>query len=237
VNAEHAAKQLALRLWETRRDFRFEMDTGPVDVCIQKAAEVPVRPVLIGDSGDNPTAGGAGDVPYVLERLLALEVSETLLAGIADAAAVERCEVSGAGARIELELGGKLDPVNGRPLRVSGEVVSVHPNPWPRGDVSNSAALLQIDGVCVVLTERRTPFHRLEDFQSLGIDPRHYQIVVVKIGYLVPGLKQFAAGSLLALSPGAVNQDITALPYRRLQRPLYPFDPDMEWAPPERSLV
>ncbi len=237
VNAQHAAKQLARRFWEIRGDFQFEMDAGPVDVCIRRAVEKTAKPVLISDSGDNPTAGGAGDVPYVLRRLLALEVSDALVAGIADAAAVELCENSGIGARVELDIGGKLDPVNGKPLHVSGEVVSSHPNPWPRGEVSNSAAVLRIDGVCVVLTERRTPFHRLDDFLSVGIDPREFQIVVIKIGYLVPGLKQFAAGSLLALSPGAVNQDTNGLAYRRLQRPLYPFDPNMEWEPPERSLV
>ena len=38
-------------------------------------------------------------------------------------------------------------------------------------------------------------------------------------------------GSFLALSPGAVNQDIAALPFRRIQRPCYPFDADMEWTP------
>ena len=83
--------------------------------------------------------------------------------------------------------------------------------------------------VKVILTQQRTPFHRLDDFQALDIDPYQHKIVVVKIGYLVPELKALAAKSLLALSPGAVNQDITNLPYQHLQRPMYPFDPDMDW--------
>ncbi len=73
------------------------------------------------------------------------------------------------------------------------------------------------------------PFHHESDFQKLGIEPTQHQIVVVKIGYLEPDLKRMAGKALLALSPGVVNQAITNLPYRRIQRPIYPLDPDMDW--------
>lgn len=34
----------------------------------------------------------------------------------------------------------------------------------------------------------------------------------------------------LTLSPSAVNQDIVKLPYMRIKRPCFPFDP-VEWSP------
>ena len=55
--------------------------------------------------------------------------------------------------------------------------------------------------------------------------------MVVKIGYLVPELKRLANKAYLALSPGAVNQDIVNLTYKRINRPCYPLDPDMSWSP------
>ncbi len=32
----------------------------------------------------------------------------------------------------------------------------------------------------------------------------------------------------MALTPGGVDQDLLRLPYKRIQRPMYPLDPDME---------
>ncbi len=156
-----------------------------------------------------------------------------------DPAAVARCIDKGVGAEVELELGGKLDPVHGRPLTVKGRVLSLHSRPWRSRhvEVENRIAVVQAGGVQVIVTERRTPFHRCSDFVRLGIEPTAHQMVVVKIGYLVPELKEMAARSLLALSPGAVNQDIVSLPFKRLSRPMYPFDPDMEWKPPADCIV
>jgi microcystin degradation protein MlrC len=235
-----AAVALARRFWEVRREFQFGVTTAPVDDCIRMAMSAPERPVVISDSGDNPTAGGAGDTPYVLERMLALGAADGVVAGIADPEAVSACEAAGLGANVGFLLGGKLDPVHARPLHVTGRVVSLHRQPWlvsHAGDsgVLNRMAVVDIQGIQVIVTERRTPFHRLADFLNLGIDPRQHKLVVVKIGYLEPELKAFAAKALLALSPGAVNQDITSLPFSRIQRPMYPFDPDMAWDPGDRS--
>ncbi len=237
---QKAAATLARRFWDVRREFQFGVTTASVDDCIRMAMSAAERPVVISDSGDNPTAGGAGDTPYVLERMLALGVADGLVAGIADPEAVSRCEEAGPGAEVEFLLGGKLDPVHARPLRVTGRVVSLHRRPWlvsfaGTSDVVNRMAVVDVQGIQVIVTERRTPFHRLADFLDLDIDPRRHPIVIVKIGYLEPELKAFAAKALLALSPGAVNQDITSLSYGRIQRPMYPFDPDMAWEPDDQA--
>lgn len=225
-----AAADLAQKFWAVREQFQFGVTSGTVDECIRLAMQEPAKPVVISDSGDNPTAGGAGDIPFVLERLLAANASSTLIAGIADAAAVVACEQAGVGATLPLSLGGKLDPIHGKPLSVNGRVVSLHTLLWPANAkagttvLSNRLAVIDVQGVHVVLTERRTPFHHLSDFTKLNLDPTQYQIVVVKMGYLVPEIDQMATRALLALSPGAVNQDIEHLPYKRIQRPMFPMD-------------
>ena len=91
------SEELARLLWDARTEFRFGSRSGSVDECIRAAKEAPVRPVVISDSGDNPTAGAAGDVPYVLERLLALGATDAVFASIADPAAVARCRSAGIG--------------------------------------------------------------------------------------------------------------------------------------------
>ena len=62
---------------------------------------------------------------------------------------------------------------------------------------------------------------------NLGLDPRAADIVVVKIGYLVPELYDMRGDWLMALTPGGVDQDLHRLPYQRINRPMFPLDPDM----------
>ena len=221
----NAARHLATLFWQRRADFRFGVEALSVDKCIRQAMQQNEKPVLISDSGDNPTAGGVGDVTYFLERAMSHQPDDMIYASIPDAAAVQRCIEAEVGATVSLTIGGKLDRLNSRPLPITGEVEFVKP------DERNPQAVVKSGGVRVILTSKRTPFHRRRQFIDLHITPEEHQIVVVKIGYLVPELKAMAKRAYLALSPGAVNQDIVSLPYKRIERPCYPFDPNMEWRP------
>jgi microcystin degradation protein MlrC len=51
----------------------------------------------------------------------------------------------------------------------------------------------------------------------------------VKSGYLSPELAPLAALSLMALSPGSVDQDVARLPRLRKIRATFPFDKGFEW--------
>jgi microcystin degradation protein MlrC len=230
-NTTDAAGSLAGLFWGARGKFDFGTFAGSFDECIERAREARHGLRIVSDSGDNPTAGGAGDVPFALERMLALKVEEAVYASIADPAAVAHCFRAGVGSEVEVSLGGKLDAVNAAPLKVRGTVVSAVESARSYGVIrdANRTAVLRIDGVLVIVTEKRTPFHHVEDFLKVGIDLNRHEILVVKLGYLVPELKAAASESYLALTPGAVNQNIGALPFRRIRRPLYPLDPDMVW--------
>lgn len=220
-----AARRLASLYWRHRADFRFGVDARSVDDCIQQAMQESDQTVLISDSGDNPTAGGAGDVTCFLERALLLQPPDLVYASIPDAEAVQRCLIAGLGANVELEIGGKLDRRHALPLPVRGRVQFI------KADEANPQVVLRVDGVRIILTAKRTPFHYRRQFLDLDLRPEAHRIIAVKIGYLVPELKALARRSYLALSPGAVNQDITTLPFKRITRPCYPFDPNMEWSP------
>lgn len=220
-----AASRLAERYWRHRADFRFGVEALPVDDCIRRAMEETAAPVIISDSGDNITAGGAGDVTAFLARALEHQPPDLVYASIADSAAVQRCLEAGQGVTVDLVIGGKLDNLNSRPLPINGIVEFIKP------DARNPQVVLKSDGIRVILTARRASFQRRQQFLDLNITPESHQIIAIKIGYLVPELKAMAKQSYLALSPGAVNQDLLALTYERISRPCYPFDADMEWSP------
>ena len=221
----NTAHRLSELYWRHRADFRFGVEALSVDDCIRKAMLDEAGPVLISDSGDNPTAGGVGDVTYYLERALQLRPPDMIYASIPDAEAVNSCIAAGLGSEVALEVGGKLDTLNSRPLTISGKVEFI------KFDDLNAQIVLSSDGLRVILTTKRTPFHRRQQFMDLGLVPEDHQIIAVKIGYLVPELKTMAKKAYLALSPGAVNQDIVSLPFKRIARPCYPFDPNMDWSP------
>ncbi|AJT62832.1 hypothetical protein T261_1144 [Streptomyces lydicus] len=233
------AELLARQYWNARRDFVFVGPTGDADDCIARAVASTRRPFLISDSGDNPTAGGAGDLPYMLGRLLAHEDlasgrATALHPGITDPEAVAACFAAGVGAEVTLRVGGRVSAGTGphaEPYELTGTVTALEapPSPGsatPRGnpayDGGGRSAAVTRGGVTVVLTERRRPFHTRADFGAL--DPLGYDLVVVKIGYLEPELYAMAADWLLALTPGGVDQDLLRLGHHRVRRPLYPFD-------------
>ncbi|RRD07249.1 M81 family peptidase [Arachnia propionica] len=219
------ARELAEAWWAARDEFSFVGPTDTLAGALDTAlADGSPRPHVISDSGDNPTAGGAGDVSWTVRELLAdprlLDPGLTVIhASTFDPTAVARCFDAGIGARVSLRIGGNIDAV-APPAEMTGVVFSL-----TEGDpVAGRQAVVRSGGLHVVITERRKPFHHLADFQQLGLEPGEADVVVVKIGYLEPELFALAAGWTLALTPGGVDQDLIRLGHRNLKPGTWPFD-------------
>lgn len=220
------AERLGRAFWDARADFAFVGPVDSLDGALDEAlAEDAPRPFLISDSGDNPTAGGAGDVSWTLGRLLEREDLRrgdrtVIVASVFDPDAVARAARAGTGARVRLSVGGRVDGRPSGPVEIDGEVFSVTP-----GDpVAGTQAVVRAGSVYAIVTERRKPFHHLDDFRVLGLDPARADVVIVKIGYLEPELYELAAGWVIALTPGGVDQDLVRLGHSRLLPGVYPFD-------------
>jgi microcystin degradation protein MlrC len=213
------ASSLAAEYWRVRDDFAFVAPTGTLAECVAQGLASRARPFFISDSGDNPTAGGAGDVSWTLGKLLEYPSLSAIYASIVDPAAVAAAR---AGGSVDVLVGGKIDPGPSGPVRVTGTVRTVRQDP-----VGGTIVVVQAGGVHVIITERRKPYHLVRDFTDLGLDPAKVDLTVVKIGYLEPELYSLARGWLLALTPGGVDQDLPRLGHHRIERPMFPFDPDM----------
>jgi microcystin degradation protein MlrC len=221
-----AARALAQQYWDARAEFQFGVPTGTMAEVVSRALALGSKPVVLSDSGDNPTGGGTGDRADALAELLRLKVKNAVVAGIADRSATVACYEAGVGKAIQLRIGATLDPGRSRPIDTTAKVVFLART----DEVRERQAVVDIDGVSVVLTARRRPFHRPEDFTSLGLDPVSFTIVVVKAGYLVPEIAAFANPNLMALTDGAVNQDIERLSSRH-RVPTFPFVRDLRFTP------
>ncbi len=64
------AQKVAQRYWDARHEFQFGVPAGTIDECIAWGLDAPEACVFISDSGDNPTAGGAGDTTVALAALI-----------------------------------------------------------------------------------------------------------------------------------------------------------------------
>lgn len=227
--ARLAAEQIAASYWDARHAFRFGPLTGPLEAVLDVAGQSATGPVILADSGDNPTGGGVGDRADVLGALLARGWQGALLAGIADRPAVEACFAAGQGASQRLTIGGSLDP-SSTAVEVAATVLRLD----DPGRSAERQAVVRVGGIDVVLAARRRPYHALADFHHLGLDPKAVRLLVVKSGYLSPDLAPLANPNLMALTDGVVNQDIASLTNTRRTGPVFPFQDAFDYRPRSR---
>ena len=227
VAEERLTKELAEQYWNARTEFAFGTQTCSLEDCITKAMESKTSPVVLADSGDNPTGGGNGDQATVLAALLARGATGVVFGGIADRPAVEACYKAGVGATLSLSIGATLDASASKPVKVQATVKALLEN----ADPAKREAAVQIQGVTLILSAYRRPYHEIADFTKLGVDPKSAKILVVKSGYLEPQIKAIANPNLMALTDGAINQDIVHLPKNVHRPPTYPFVADLQYTP------
>lgn len=219
--------KLAREIWSERINLDFDVPAMDIETAIETALRQGDSTVFITDSGDNTTAGAAGDVTYVLEHLLSQGVPDAVFAGVVDPEAVMACEASGLGTEIELMIGGKIDTIFGKPLKIMGKIQFLTPE--KERDTYKRAAVIKVDNVLVVLLYERRSFTSPSDFADVGIDPLAHKIVVTKLGYLFAPLREIAPYTIMALTPGFAYQVIEDLEYKHVRKPIYPLDPDMTW--------
>ncbi|EJJ30513.1 M81 family metallopeptidase [Rhizobium sp. CF142] len=224
---EREAKRLAKAYWDVREEFIFGCETGSIEECVAKAIASLTGPVVLAESGDNPTGGGVGDRADVLAELIAKGATGVVFAGIADKVATETCYAAGVGATLELTVGASLDTKGSKPVTGRFMVKFLHET----ADAADRQAVVSIGGIDLVLSAKRRPYHNIVDFTRLGLDPHTAKIVVVKSGYLSPELAPIANPNLMALSAGVVDQFVERLPRLRKEHPTYPFDKDFSFEP------
>ena len=87
----------------------------------------------------------------------------------------------------------------------------------------NQCAVVSVSKTVIVISKIRRPFHNLKDFTELNLDLSNFKILVVKSGYLSPELQSLSARSFLALTEGAVNQNLVSIENKKRNKKIYPF--------------
>jgi microcystin degradation protein MlrC len=226
---KEAAEFLAKSFWDVRSEFEFVAPVATLEESLKMALVSAKKPFMISDMGDNPTAGGAGDVTWTLNELLkrpefkSESGPELIYASIPGPQLTAKAIAAGIGNQVEGYVGAMVDDRFSPPILLKGKVLSIK-----EGDPdANVEIVIQVGSVKVIVTEKRKPYHEEKDFTDLGLNPKEAAIVVVKIGYLVPELYDMRGDWIMAQTPGGVDQDLDRLGHKRIIRPMYPLDTDM----------
>jgi microcystin degradation protein MlrC len=229
-NVISAAENLAESFWAARAEFEFVAPVASLEKSLEMALASQKKPFMISDMGDNPTAGGAGDVTWTLKEILARPEFKSengpslIYASIPGPEFVQKAIEAGIGGKVDGLAGAAVDARFAPPVQLSGTVEAIH-----HGDIhAETEVVVKVGSVHVIVTKKRKPYHHEIDFTRLGLNPRKTDIVVVKIGYLVPELYDIRAGWIMALTPGGVDQNLERLGHKRIIRPMYPLDKDMQ---------
>ncbi len=221
------ADELARMAWEIRDEFLVHKSSLPA--ALDRAASSGLRPTIFADGADSTSAGGNGDGTELLEALLARPDRIDALLTITDAAAVERCVAAGLGAELELPVGGTLTELF-HPVRVRGRVIALALGdmqldpPWSPTDLGRMA-LLRVGSIDVVLSERKAWHLDTVVYRHMGRELDRYQVIQVKsAGGFRFRYEALAAEIIEIATIGPCDSDLPRLPFRRISRPLWPFD-------------
>ena len=221
-----AAEHLAESFWSSKDKFEFVAPVASLDESLNLALESKEIPYIISDMGDNPTAGGAGDVTWTLNELMKRKEFKksdgpsVIYASIPGPELTKKAIEIGVGNEVEAFVGAQVDNRYSPPIKIKGKITAIK-----HGDkYAETEVVVQSGSINIIVTKKRKPYHKLSDFTELNINPKEFDIIIVKIGYLVPELYNIKKGWTMALTPGGVNQDLERLDYKRIKRPMFPLD-------------
>lgn len=219
------SEKLAKKFWRIRDGFNFVGPVADTDYAISLALLSKEKPFFISDTGDNPGAGGSGDMNIILKKILKINKSDKihkkiLFSSIYDSESIEVLYKNRIGSNVLLSLGGKLDLSYGGPAEIEVTI-----NYFFNDNIAGRSAVVSLDNIYIIITENRFQYGTREAFVKAGInDFADFDIIVVKMGYLEPDLSKAAEGWVMALTPGPVSQDINSIQYKNLKRPLFPLE-------------
>ena len=128
------------------------------------------------------------------------------------------------GDKVSGYVGAQVDDRFSPPIFLEGILKAVY-----LGDKNAEAeVVVQVGSIKIIVTNKRKPYHFISDFTNLGLNPSGKDILMVKIGYLVPELYDIRGDWVMALTPGGVDQDLERLGYKNIKRPMFPLDKDMD---------
>jgi len=223
-DADAAAEELLNFI--SAREAEFQQELLPSSEAVAEAkrrATTASKPIIIADTQDNPGGGGHGDTTGLLAELVRQKAQGALVCLINDAQSAADCHAAGVGSFASLSLGGKSD---GMPYQCSARVECLTDGcftltgPMGAGNPANlgPTALIDIDGVKVIVVTRKMQALDQAIIRHVGIEPSSCPILVLKSSvHFRADFGPIAEHVIVGIAPGPVVADPATLNFRHVR--------------------
>lgn len=229
--AQQLADELGDHLLRNRQQFAAEL-IG-VEEAVEHASGLK-GPVCLLDMGDNVGGGSPADSTFIAHELHRRGDMKALVC-INDPESAALAHSEGAGQRIVMKIGGKIDRAHGEPLEAMIEVVSLHDGKFTESQVRHGgktsfemgpSAVVKTDReLTVLLTSERTPPYSLAQLTSCQLDPMAFQVLVAKgVQAPVAAYEPICTQLVRVNTAGSTSADMASFEFNHRRRPMFPFE-------------
>jgi microcystin degradation protein MlrC len=244
--AQAMVDELLSAAWQARREFMFDIEPLEASVRRAKTLAAPGQlPVVLLDHYDNCASGGTMDTTDTLREIIRQDLDDVVFFGIYDPDAVAQAVDAGVGETITLSIGAKLPmpqlPIASAPLTVTGVVQTISSGAFRlKGGLTpglqiymGRTVVLDTGKVQIVLLSRHIEPTAQEMLQVLGIDPSRKKYVAIKSRvHWRADLGKIAREIVECAGVGVCTSDYGQLTFRKVRRPVFPLNPDLQWNRP-----
>ncbi len=232
--ADALANEMAELAWRLREQFWASERVAPAE-AVRRADVAEQGLVILSDTGDSVYGGAPGDNTGILRAMLEQHIASMALVPMVDPTALDTVIAAGVGARVTLELGGKVDREFCRPVTVTAEVAAVSAgfvvDLYDRGicDLQRTA-LIKVGAIRIALLAHRSfAVNHPILYTHLGVDINDAKMVVLKTASNFQFFARWRRELIRVDSPGTTQSDLTAFSWKRIPRPMYPLDRLDDW--------
>ncbi len=229
--AAKIANKIGDAIMAKHQDFYKEIYS--IEEAIKMGIESDVKPVILADVSDNPGGGSPGDGTEILKKLIEKKAQNVGFATIFDPETVEKAIKIGIRNTADFNIGGKSVYNLGKPITTKAIVKTIADgkfiNKGPMGhglmnDVGRTV-VLGINGIEVIVNERRFQPLDPEIFRRVGIEPLEKQIIVLKSAMHYRAAYEKLARKIIEVdAPGVAPVNTKVIKLKNIRRPVFPLD-------------
>jgi microcystin degradation protein MlrC len=227
------AKEISDDIWASRHDVLNTYLTVEAAAALASSYQSAEGPLIIADYADNPGGGAYGDSTALLEAMLIAKIDDACFGPIVDSSTVQALSGLCVGSQVNVDLGGKTDPVfGGGPLHVKAELVRVSDGHFTGdgpmiGGLAGSfgpSLVIRVDGIEILVTSSARQIMDLQQFKAFGINPECKRIVALKSMQHFRAAFEPIAGQVIVCDSGALcTPNYARMSYENVRRPIFPL--------------
>jgi len=237
--AHTEARELGLNLARAAEGLREkglaeELELG---AALDTALAARAFPACLVEPADNIGGGAPGDGTAILRALLERKIAGSAVV-INDPMSAAFLQGREPGGIYDLRIGGRGFPGDPGPTAVRGRLIRVtdgefiledrHSHAASMGGLRVSmgpCAVVESEGVTILLTSQRTPPFDLGQWRSQGLEPANFTLIGIKAAVAHrQAYRQIGKAEYFVKTPGPCASDLRTLPYRQIRRPVFPLD-------------